>query len=335
MEVVFSVDCSCTAPGENVFIVGCCKELGNWNPSEAVPCFTSSAAFPRWTSNAVKLPIGSRMEFKVVIRGHHGWRWEHGENRLLEVELPMDPEAKKLVTMAFGQQGIKDVDAVESEEAATHVAQKRLPKALGEERTELPTLPMLLGQPVQPEIKVGAGLQAMASCDLVKPPKAASPSAGDVEGAPALQQSRFHLRPNMQQVISEHGPNGEEPVMKAAESCTPEQHETYIQLHGTLAAIRKAKRRLQLFVSKTFICTFKMPTPEATAAAGRMLGKVPWVWDVKLHGHNLLRLNAHEASLEQVFASMTSFSSYAELRRRDSPGSHRSIRCFSAWRAAK
>ncbi|CAE7227767.1 cgt [Symbiodinium natans] len=325
MDVIFRVDCSCTAPGENVFIVGCCKQLGAWNPAEAVPCFTSSAAFPRWTSNVVKLPVGSRMEFKVVIRGHSGHRWEHGANRLLQVELPMDAEAKK-IAVSFGQPGIEvcqpgsTQDASESEPAA---------------------LPMLLGNPVHK-----ADIKAMAPCDLgLFASKAASPSAGDVEaapafgssvkGTPALQEGRFHLRPNMGPVILEHGPNGEEPAIKAAEGCTLELRETCIHLHGTLAAIRKAKRCLQLFVSKTFICTFRMPTPEATAAAGRMLGKVPWVWDVKLHGHNLLRLHAHEASLEQVFASMTSFSSYAELRRRDSPGSHRSIRCFSAWRAAK
>ncbi|CAE7227763.1 cgt [Symbiodinium natans] len=304
--------------GESVFIVGCCEELGRWNPAEAVPCFTSSAAFPRWTSNVVKLPVGSRMEFKVVIRGHRGFRWENGENRLLEVGLPMAAEAHacrqsaKKIAITFGQPGTED--AFESEPAA---------------------LPMLLGHSAVHLDKAMAPFKS----------EAASPSSGDVEAAPACgssvkgtpvqQEGRFHLRPNMGPVMLEHGPNREAPAIKAAEGCTLELRETHIHLHGTLAAIRKAKRGLQLFVSKTFICTFQMPTPEATAAAGRMLGKVPWVWDVKLHGHNLLRLNAHEASLEQVFASMTSFSSYAELRRRDSPGSHRSIRLFSAWRAAK
>ncbi|CAE7227779.1 cgt [Symbiodinium natans] len=295
MDVVFHVDCSCTEPGEQVFVVASCKELGAWNPAEALPCFTSSATFPRWTSNAVKLPIGSRTEFKIVIRGHRGNRWEHGDNRHLKVELPVGVEATKMVSLTYGQQGMKD-----AEDAAA---------------SEVPTLPMLLGVRLEKP-----GLKA------VPPSKAASPSEGDVEEAPAQQEGRFHVLPNMGSVMMEHGPNGEEPAIKAAArmcAVEPAMDEKSIRLLGAPTAIRQAKRVLQLFVSKTFICTFQMPTPEATAAAGRMLGKVPWVWDVKLHGYNLIRLNAHEACLEKVCASMSAFSSCGELRRRNAPGSER------------
>ncbi|CAE7227771.1 cgtM [Symbiodinium natans] len=122
MDVVFRVNCSCSAPGENVFIVGACKELGAWNPAEGLACFTSSAAFPHWTSKAVKLPIGSRIDFKAVIRGHGGNRWEQGENRILQVELPADAEAKKMVNLTFGKPGIQDEDAAQPARASGPVA---------------------------------------------------------------------------------------------------------------------------------------------------------------------------------------------------------------------
>ncbi|CAE7227782.1 cgt [Symbiodinium natans] len=290
MDVIFHVDCSSTEPGEQVFIVASCKELGAWDPAEALPCFTSSATFPRWTSTAVKLPIGSRTEFKVLIRGHRGNRWEHGQNRQLQVELPVGVEATKMVSLTYGQQGVKDAeDAAESEP---------------------PTLPMLLGQPIK----------AAVPCDLGS--KAALPSEGNLEAAgacgsaakeaPAPQEGRFQLLPKMGSVIMACGPNGEEPAIKAAgRLCAVEPAWPGGQGHGSavvrvvafcgvyfLNASAEAKRCLQQFVSKTFICgsaedgsrgprvarlfharlarpgTFQMTTPEATAAAGPRPGEV-------------------------------------------------------------
>ncbi|CAE7513586.1 AMY1.4, partial [Symbiodinium necroappetens] len=50
------------------------------------------------------------IEFKVVIRGPRGNRWEQGENRLLQVELPLAAEAKKIVSLTWGQAGVKDAE---------------------------------------------------------------------------------------------------------------------------------------------------------------------------------------------------------------------------------
>ncbi|CAE7520500.1 AMY1.4 [Symbiodinium microadriaticum] len=110
VAVTFNVDCSCTEHGEEVFLVGSHKKLGAWDPTEALPCTTSAAMFPRWMSKAAKLPNGSRIEFKVVIRGPRGNRWEQGENRLLQVELPLAAEAKKIVSLTWGQAGVKDAE---------------------------------------------------------------------------------------------------------------------------------------------------------------------------------------------------------------------------------
>ncbi|CAE7255392.1 AMY1.4 [Symbiodinium natans] len=103
VAVTFNVDC------EEVFVVGSHKKLGAWDVTEALPCTTSAAMFPRWKSKAAKLPNGSRIEFKVVIRGPRGNRWEHGENRLLQVDVPRNSEAK-MVSLTWGQAGVKDAE---------------------------------------------------------------------------------------------------------------------------------------------------------------------------------------------------------------------------------
>jgi len=110
VAVTFAVDCSGTEHGEEVFIIGSHKKLGAWDPAEALPCTTSAATFPRWRSKSAKLPNGSRIEFKVIIRGPRGNRWEHGENRLLKVDVPPVAEAKKTVSLTWGQAGVKDAE---------------------------------------------------------------------------------------------------------------------------------------------------------------------------------------------------------------------------------
>lgn len=105
VAVTFVVECSCTEHGEEVYVVGSHKRLGAWDPNEALRCTTSADRFPRWTSSPVNLPNGSRSEFKMVIRGPGGKKWEHGQNRLLEVSTK---EVKMSVNCCWGQPGFNE-----------------------------------------------------------------------------------------------------------------------------------------------------------------------------------------------------------------------------------
>ncbi|CAK9036719.1 unnamed protein product [Durusdinium trenchii] len=109
VAVTFTVECSCTEHGEEVYVVGSHKKLGAWDPLEAVRCTTTAENFPRWTSSPVSLTNGSRIEFKTVIRGPGGKKWEHGQNRLLQLSVPSH-EARTNVAFTWGQPGVNEED---------------------------------------------------------------------------------------------------------------------------------------------------------------------------------------------------------------------------------
>lgn len=79
----FVVTCSSTMFGESVVIVGGHPALGDWDPYRGVPLGTTGSMFPTWAGRA-RLPRGERIEWKAVIVGPFGVRWEDGENRVLE-----------------------------------------------------------------------------------------------------------------------------------------------------------------------------------------------------------------------------------------------------------
>lgn len=86
--VLFKVDCHITRPGDAVFIVGDHEEVGAWNPAQAVPCITTPLVFPKWTSEKITLPLGHKVEFKLMVQRADGRApekalWEKGENRVL------------------------------------------------------------------------------------------------------------------------------------------------------------------------------------------------------------------------------------------------------------
>lgn len=79
----FVITCPSTRLGETVVIVGSHPVLGAWDPAKGVALHTTESLFPAWAGKVV-LPRGERIEWKAVIVGPSGARWEDGENRVLE-----------------------------------------------------------------------------------------------------------------------------------------------------------------------------------------------------------------------------------------------------------
>jgi hypothetical protein len=79
----FVVTCDSTTFGERVVIVGGHPALGDWDPSRGIPLNTNESLFPTWAGRTV-LPRGERIEWKAVIVGPSGPRWEEGDNRVME-----------------------------------------------------------------------------------------------------------------------------------------------------------------------------------------------------------------------------------------------------------
>jgi len=84
--VHFMVEEPNTVWGEEVRVVGGHPALGNWDPAQGIRLGTSGSVFPRW-SGVVRLPAGSRVEFKFVrVRADGSVTWEEGWNRIVEVD---------------------------------------------------------------------------------------------------------------------------------------------------------------------------------------------------------------------------------------------------------
>jgi hypothetical protein len=65
--------------GQNVYILGSCGELGNWNPCKAAgPAVCPN--YPEWNLT-VYLPAGQKIEFKAIKKNAAGnVIWQSGEN---------------------------------------------------------------------------------------------------------------------------------------------------------------------------------------------------------------------------------------------------------------
>lgn len=81
----FAVHCDATLPGESLYLVGGHSALGEWVPERAIPFTTSDNMWPVWVTN-VRVPRGAHAEWKLLIRGPNGDRWEGGANRELLAE---------------------------------------------------------------------------------------------------------------------------------------------------------------------------------------------------------------------------------------------------------
>ncbi len=84
VSVRFMVNNATTAYGTNVYLVGNCYELGNWNAAKAIgPIYNSTATiglYPTWFMD-VNVPAGTTIEYKFIKKDSSGnITWESGSN---------------------------------------------------------------------------------------------------------------------------------------------------------------------------------------------------------------------------------------------------------------
>jgi len=78
VSVLFSVKAT-TAYGENIFVLGSALQLGNWDPSNAIPL--DPVNYPVWGAT-VYLPPNIAFEYKFIRKEPNGnVVWESGPNR--------------------------------------------------------------------------------------------------------------------------------------------------------------------------------------------------------------------------------------------------------------
>ena len=84
VNVSFTIKNAQTTWGQNVYIVGNCPELGNWDPAKAVGP-GSCSNYPTWQLNAT-IPAGKTIEFKAIKKDAAGnVVWENGSNHVFEI----------------------------------------------------------------------------------------------------------------------------------------------------------------------------------------------------------------------------------------------------------
>ena len=80
-----------TVWGQQVRATGDIAELTHWGRGVALD--TSAESYPRWTSQPVSLPFGSRVEYKLIKDSAGRITWEAGGNRTLVI----DPTDRRVV----------------------------------------------------------------------------------------------------------------------------------------------------------------------------------------------------------------------------------------------
>lgn len=87
VSVRFKVNNATTALGTNVYLVGSCYELGNWDPDKAIgPMYNSTptiGVYPTWFMD-VNVPAGTKIEYKFIKKDSSGnVTWESGSNHVI------------------------------------------------------------------------------------------------------------------------------------------------------------------------------------------------------------------------------------------------------------
>mmetsp|Transcript_90138 Transcript_90138/g.197420 ORF Transcript_90138/g.197420 Transcript_90138/m.197420 type:complete len:736 (+) Transcript_90138:202-2409(+) len=75
-KVVFQVECQDTKLGESVVAVGSKNELGQWTVEKGLHLETTRESFPVWSSGPIELGECGNVEYKFVVKGPTGVRWE-------------------------------------------------------------------------------------------------------------------------------------------------------------------------------------------------------------------------------------------------------------------
>ena len=84
VQVTFKIDNAYTVWGQNVYIVGDCDELGNWDTDLAVGP-AECPNYPEW-EYTVELPANTKIEFKAIKKDENGnVEWQSGSNRVISV----------------------------------------------------------------------------------------------------------------------------------------------------------------------------------------------------------------------------------------------------------
>lgn len=84
VSVRFKVNNATTSLGTNVYLVGSCYELGNWNTAKAIgPIYNATSTigvYPTWFMD-VNVPAGTTIEYKFIKKDSSGnVTWESGSN---------------------------------------------------------------------------------------------------------------------------------------------------------------------------------------------------------------------------------------------------------------
>ena len=78
LNLTFQIRCSETKFGEEVFLLGNCNELGNWDIQKSKKLSTDSDKFPLWESDVVIFPKNLKFEYKYIIKNSSsGIKWEN------------------------------------------------------------------------------------------------------------------------------------------------------------------------------------------------------------------------------------------------------------------
>ena len=76
-RIDLEVQCSSTAPGDTVVVVGSCPELGNWKAERGLPLCTSWELYPKWTGTLeIESCAACDVQFKLAILRPSSHEWE-------------------------------------------------------------------------------------------------------------------------------------------------------------------------------------------------------------------------------------------------------------------
>ena len=63
--------------GQSLFIIGSIEELGQWDPSKAVPMATSKDIYPTWKiTKEFTCPLGMEISYKYLVKEGNNIYWE-------------------------------------------------------------------------------------------------------------------------------------------------------------------------------------------------------------------------------------------------------------------
>ena len=77
INLKFQIKCDETKFGEEVYITGNTKELGNWNSNNSKKLMSDSKKFPIWESNQITFNSNSNLEYKYIIKNSNNVKWEN------------------------------------------------------------------------------------------------------------------------------------------------------------------------------------------------------------------------------------------------------------------